>query len=137
MKREKYKIWQMVKSEDGKNTKIKEIGYYTTTYYYSFYHFFYKKFYIENENAYKNGDVIKDKYNKITITCDECVISESKHFIYETDGLFCTGFGSRMHFTMTEALFDILMEKDFESIENRSDFLSYEWIWKKLKTKYT
>jgi hypothetical protein len=56
MKREKYKIWQMVKSEDGKEAKLKEIGYYTTTYYDSFYHFFYKKFYIENENTYKKGN---------------------------------------------------------------------------------
>lgn len=133
MKKETYKIWQMVKNQGGKEVILKEIGYYTTSWYDSFYHFFYQKFYIENENTYKNGDVIKDKYNKITITCDEIVISESKHFIYETDWLFNTRFGMSMHFTMTDAFFEILMEKDFENIENRGDFLSEEQIWKRLK----
>ena len=123
----------MVKSEDGKKAKLKEIGYYTTSWHDSFYHFFYEKFYIENGNSYKTGDIIKGEYDKITITCNKCVISESKHFIYETDGLFYTQFGMSIHFTMQQALFAILKEKDFKNIENRSDFLSSEWIWEKLR----
>lgn len=123
----------MVKSQDGKEGKLKEIGYYTTSNYDSFYHFFYKKFYLENQKIYKKDCIIQSEYDKITITCDETDLSESKYFIYETEMLFCTCFGCKIHFTMEEALFDILKEKDFENIENRNDFLSEELIWKKLR----
>jgi hypothetical protein len=127
-----YKIWQMVKSENCKNAKLKEVGYYTVTWPNAFHHFFREKFLFDKDNIYNKGISFEDYYhNTITITCDRCIPSESKHFIYEDGVFFYTEFGSYLNVSLTDAIFNILKNEDFMEVENRCQFFSKEYLMEK------